>query len=260
MKDYEVGKYWDGNAEAWTKMSRLGSDKWRDLVNAPAFQNLLPEIAGLTGLDVGCGEGYNTRLTAGRSVRMIAFDISKTFVRYAADEARTNKSDIKHAIASASAIPFKDEFFDFIMATMSLMDAPDHESIFTEIFRVLKPGGFLQFSIVHPCFAASESSWEFDSEGRKTGFICRGYFNPEAGEIEEWSFSHAPEELRKAYPKFQVARFNQTLSGWVNLIVNSGFVIEAMDEPHPEGNVRHLFPKYTDSGLIPFSLIIRCRK
>jgi ubiquinone/menaquinone biosynthesis C-methylase UbiE len=35
---------------------------------------------------------------------------------------------------------------------MSLMDIPETEHAFAEIFRVLRPDGFLQFSISHPCF------------------------------------------------------------------------------------------------------------
>jgi hypothetical protein len=35
---------------------------------------------------------------------------------------------------------------------MSLMDIPETERVLAEVFRVLKPEGFFQFSIAHPCF------------------------------------------------------------------------------------------------------------
>lgn len=48
--DYEeVGRLWDANAEAWTKLVRAGYDHYRDGLNTPAF------------LDIGCGGRYNTR-------------------------------------------------------------------------------------------------------------------------------------------------------------------------------------------------------
>jgi hypothetical protein len=53
---------WNANAAAWTELSRAGFDRYRDLVNTPAFFGLLPQVDGLTCLDLGCGEGYNTRL------------------------------------------------------------------------------------------------------------------------------------------------------------------------------------------------------
>jgi hypothetical protein len=56
MDDREVGKLWEGNAEAWTHLSRAGYDVYRDRLNTPAFLAMLPDVAGLGGLDVGCGE------------------------------------------------------------------------------------------------------------------------------------------------------------------------------------------------------------
>ncbi|HEX6710470.1 MAG TPA: methyltransferase domain-containing protein [Rubrobacter sp.] len=38
----------------------------------------------------------------------------------------------------------------FATAFMSLMDIP--ERVLAEVFRVLRPGGFFQFSIGHSCF------------------------------------------------------------------------------------------------------------
>lgn len=62
MNDKQVGEYWNNNAAAWTELSRAGYDVCRDHLNTPAFMQMLPEIAGLKGLDIGCGEGHNTRL------------------------------------------------------------------------------------------------------------------------------------------------------------------------------------------------------
>jgi hypothetical protein len=61
MDHEEVGRFWDGNAEAWTRLARAGYDVYRDHLNTPALLALLPDVAGLTGLDIGCGEGHDTR-------------------------------------------------------------------------------------------------------------------------------------------------------------------------------------------------------
>lgn len=79
-----MGRYWEGNAFAWTVLARQGWDVYRDAVNLPAFLEMLPDIAGKKGLDVGCGEGHNTRRFAERGAQMSAIDIAPTFVRYAA--------------------------------------------------------------------------------------------------------------------------------------------------------------------------------
>src|SRR3954447_23795109 len=64
MDHEEAGRYWDGNAEAWTRLARAGYDVYRDHLNTPAFFAMLPDVAGLSGLGIGCGGGANTRLLA----------------------------------------------------------------------------------------------------------------------------------------------------------------------------------------------------
>ena len=64
MNHREVGKIWDENAANWSKLNRMGCDLYRDYVNTPAFLSMLPDVKGLKGLDIGCGEGYNTRQVA----------------------------------------------------------------------------------------------------------------------------------------------------------------------------------------------------
>src|SRR5918997_1164239 len=77
MDHEEVGRFWDENAETWTRLARAGYDVYRDGLNTPAFFEMLPEVDGLSGLDVGCGEGHNTRLVAERGARVAAIDVSK---------------------------------------------------------------------------------------------------------------------------------------------------------------------------------------
>ena len=83
MNHKEVGRYWDANASAWTRLARSGFDIYRDYLNTPAFFDTLPKVKSLQGLDIGCGEGHNTRLLAKRGAQMKAVDISEIFIEYA---------------------------------------------------------------------------------------------------------------------------------------------------------------------------------
>lgn len=75
MNHTEAGRYWNENAYAWTQLARAGYDTYRDHLNTPAFFAILPDVRGLAGLDIGCGEGHNTRLLAQRGARVTAVDI-----------------------------------------------------------------------------------------------------------------------------------------------------------------------------------------
>jgi ubiquinone/menaquinone biosynthesis C-methylase UbiE len=152
MDHEEVGRFWDANAQAWTRLARAGYDVYRDRLNTPAFFALLPDVSGLAGLDIGCGEEHNTRLLARRGARVTAVDIAETFVAHAREAETEDPLGIDYRVASAVALPFPDQSFDFATAFMSLMDVPETGRALAEAFRVLKPGGFLQFSITHPCF------------------------------------------------------------------------------------------------------------
>src|SRR5947207_304361 len=70
MDHKEAGHYWNESAESWTKLARAGYDVYRDYLNTPAFFAMLPSVEGLAGLDIGCGEGHNTRLLSERGARV----------------------------------------------------------------------------------------------------------------------------------------------------------------------------------------------
>ncbi|MGO7690327.1 methyltransferase domain-containing protein, partial [Rhizobium ruizarguesonis] len=76
----DVAAHLDSNAETWTIYSRAGYDKYRDALNTPAFLYMLLPVAGLAGLDLGCGEVSNTRAVARLGARMTGLDIAPTFI------------------------------------------------------------------------------------------------------------------------------------------------------------------------------------
>ena len=183
---------------------------------------MLPDVTGLRGLDVGCGEGHNTRLVAQRGAQLTAIDIARRFVDYAQERERQEPLSITYLRASAVEMPFAEASFDFVMATMSMMDVPDQGRAIREVSRVLRPGGFFQFSILHPCFMTPRFKWVLDEAGHRVAMECGDYFSQEQGTIEEWIFGAAPDELKERFAKFRIPRFFHTLSTWLNMLCASG--------------------------------------
>jgi ubiquinone/menaquinone biosynthesis C-methylase UbiE len=260
MDHLEVGEHWDRNAEAWTTLARQGCDSFRDLLNTPHFLGMLPDVRGLRGLDVGCGEGSNTRLLAGRGGRMAAIDLSSVFLGHAAAAEREHALGIGFARASGLALPFRDQAFDFVTAFMSFMDMPEHPRVFAEAHRVLRPGGFLQFSITHPCFQTATSGWVKDETGKRVAWQVADYFRELAGECEEWHFSSTPQELKDRFGKFKIPRFTRTLSSWLNLLLDAGFTLERFCEPQPDDDLIRRRPNFAAMRIITYSLIVRARR
>lgn len=221
---------------------------------------MLPQVEGLRGLDIGCGEGHNTRLLAQRKAHVIALDISEVFIRHARQLEDQEPRGIKYLVASAVELPFADSSFDFVTAFMSLMDIPETDLVLPETYRVLKPGGFVQFSITHPCFDTPHRRNLRDENGRTYAIEVGDYFHNLQGQVVEWLFSAAPPEVREAVPKFKVPRFTRTLSQWLNLLIETGFVLERVEEPRPSDEVVRECPCIQDAQVVAYFLHIRVRK
>ena len=102
------------------------------------------ELAGdETVVDAGCGTGRLTALLADRlpNGSIVALDRSDNMAQVAAktlaDHRRTTV-----AVADISAMPFRSAF-DVVFSTATFHWILDHDTLFPEIHRVLKPGGRL---------------------------------------------------------------------------------------------------------------------
>jgi SAM-dependent methyltransferase len=260
MDHNDVARYWNGNAEVWTRLARAGYDTYRDLVNTPGFFAMLPPIEGLRGLDIGCGEGHNTRLLAGRGALVTAIDVANVFVRQALAVEEDSPAGIHYLTASAVELPFADASFDFATGFMSFMDIMEIECVIGEAYRVLKPGGFLQFSITHPCFDTPHHRNLRDERGVTYAYELGDYFRNLHGDVSEWLFSAAPADVKQGLPKFKTPRFTHTLSQWFNLLIETGFLIERIGEPRPDDETARACPNVQDAQVVAYFLHVRARK
>lgn len=252
----DTRKIWEANAPAWIELTRAGYDVYRDLVNTPAFFALLPPIKGLFGLDLGCGEGHNTRLLADEGAEIVALDTSELFIAAASSVPRPA---IRFVLADGAVLPFSDANFDFVTGFMSLMDVADPETTLREVTRVLKPMGFAQFSILHPMASTPQRRWINDDEGRREALAIGDYFS-EGPLTETWTFGAAPEHIRRRSRPFTVVYARRTLTAWFNAFTGAGLVIEAIGEPCADAGTAREHPEVADSRIAPFSLHLRARK
>jgi ubiquinone/menaquinone biosynthesis C-methylase UbiE len=93
-------------------------------------------------LEVAPGPGnLSIELAKLRKLGIIGLDISETFVAIARRNARTAGVDVDFQHGNASAMPFENERFDFIMCTSSFKNFSEPVKALHEMHRVLKPGG-----------------------------------------------------------------------------------------------------------------------
>ena len=104
---------------------------------------------GETVLDIGSGLGVDSFIAVaatGPGGSVTGLDISRREVEHATTRARDRGLDnVKFVNADMEKMPFEDNSFDVIVSNGAFCLAPNKETAFREIYRVLKPGG--RFSV-----------------------------------------------------------------------------------------------------------------
>jgi ubiquinone/menaquinone biosynthesis C-methylase UbiE len=191
---------------------------------------------------------------------MTAIDIAAVFIDYAYRSELEKPRGIDYRVASAVELPFASNSFDFVTAFMSLMDVPETKRSLAETYRVIKPGGFLQFSIAHPCFDTPHRRNLRDTNHRTYAIEVGNYFQGSDGEIDEWLFKAAPAEMKHGLRKFTIPRFRRTLSDWFNHIIETGFLLERIEEPRPTDQTVRSHPDLQDAQVVSYFLHMRVRR
>lgn len=218
---------------------RKGRDVCRDYYNNPAFLRFVGDLKGKTVLDAGCGEGYNTRLLAKLGARVTGVDISSKMIEFALEEEQNRTLGIRYEVASFSELSlFEHESFDVVVSFMALMDVPNYEGAVKEVFRVLRPGGELVFSVTHPCFMTRGFGWIEDEQG-SIKLTVSDYFDNRPW-LEHWGFSHAPEP--NDVTLFTVPVFPKTFSEYLNVLVRTGFILSEIEEPRAPAEACRRYP------------------
>ena len=246
MTNHDVAIHWNANADQWATDVRAGFDSYRDLFTQPAFQRFVGDVSGLRIIDFGCGEGTNTRRFARSGARMTGIDLSERLIAHARKSEENEPLGIEYHVASYSertALP--DASFDLVVSTLALMDGADLSGAVHGAYRLLKPGGALAFSILHPCHITPGLRWERDGTGNTTGLVVDRYHD-RTPFTERWRFGDRPAAMQEEEnPRpFEVPRFPRTLADWINAIANAGFVIERAEEPIPDETAIKAQPRF----------------
>jgi len=93
-------------------------------------------------LEVAPGPGYlSIELAKLRKLQIIGLDISETFVTIAQRNAQIAGVNVDFQHGNASAMPFDNDEFDFLMCTSSFKNFSEPIKALGEMHRVLKTGG-----------------------------------------------------------------------------------------------------------------------
>ena len=105
---------------------------------------------GDTVLDLGCGAGVDVLVASqlvGKSGSVFGVDITPKMVEVASEHAKLSDADNVHILESSfDNIDVEDESVDVVISNGAINLTSCKESVFAEVYRVLKPDGKLYFA------------------------------------------------------------------------------------------------------------------
>ena len=111
-------------------------------VDTPVLASFLEGLPVGDALDAACGTGRLTRMLAERGHRVLGVDSSPDML------ARATGADFRQG--DLHALPVADSSVDLVTCGLALTHLPDLRPAFAEFARVLRPGGHLLISDIHP--------------------------------------------------------------------------------------------------------------
>lgn len=129
----------------WQEVASRYEDAFAALT-AQSIEPLLDAVGAAAGtrlLDVASGPGHLTATAASRGAIATGLDFSPAMVA----RARAAHPRARFIEASAQALPFPAASFDAVVISYGMLHFPDADQALREVFRVLRPGGRLGFTV-----------------------------------------------------------------------------------------------------------------
>lgn len=135
------GKYLASHnaGEIWNWETPAGKIRWERRVGM--LTNSLK--SGMKVLEIGCGTGFFTKEIVKKPVQLTVIDISPELIEIA--KRNIISSNVEFVIDNAYDMTFNDQTFDAVIGS-SVLHHLDISLSLKEIYRVLKPGGFMAFT------------------------------------------------------------------------------------------------------------------
>lgn len=213
----------------------------------PAIRGLLrseAEIAGKRVLDFGCGAGEQARwLVEQGAASVLGTDISERMLEKAMAQPHPK---IEYLRSAAEELSLPDGSFHLVASSLMFHYVDDLYGLLARVRRWLVTGGMLVFSTEHPMFTAANGlftdRWTRDADGK----------------LEAWKIDRYLDEGKRVSRWFVdgVVRYHRTVATLINSLIDTGFRITRVLEPHASEEAERRNPDLLEERKAPAFIFI----
>lgn len=211
----------------------------------PALLELIGDARDQTICDFACGQGVIARELARRGAHVTGVDLSDQLLDMAQRYEVAEPLGITYVQGDVQDTHLlADVTFDGCVCNVALMDIPDLAAAFSTMCRLVRTGGWLVFSLTHPCFEAPHAQWVTRDDGGMaraiSSYFREGFWQSEGGGIRS-----------------RVGAYHRTLSTYLNTMLTAGFTLEYLLEPPAMGERAR---QVVGNREVPSLLLVRARR
>jgi ubiquinone/menaquinone biosynthesis C-methylase UbiE len=128
---------------------------------------ILAEVEPGRALDAACGTGRHAAVLAELGHQVVGVDASAAML----ERARQNARGVDLMPGELESLPLETGSVDLAVCSLALTHLADLEPALTEFARVVRPGGRIVVSDVHPCLVALGAQAFFRNEEDEPGYV-----------------------------------------------------------------------------------------
>ena len=207
---YDDANFFAGYATLDRSVKGLdGAPEW------PTIQQVLPAMADLRVVDLGCGYGWFCRWARDQGAAQITgLDLSQRMLERARE--MTDGDGIEYHREDLQALNLPANSCDLVYSSLALHYLPELDTLFARVQRSLKPGGSLVFSMEHPIYTcATRQGWLTDDNGER--FWGVNHYQEEGQRVSNW--------LAEG-----VIKYHRPLGTTLNTLIRAGLTINDLTD------------------------------
>lgn len=199
---------WEANAANWIGTIANNEIESRVLVTNEAIVQAVLAVSPASVLDIGCGEGWLTRLLRSKGIDTYGVDAVESLISYAIE-----KDGPHYAVAGFRQL--SDGTFSLpqkaaaAVINFALLDEADTAALIRNMHLLVQPGGMVIIQTLHPLVIAMQENYISGWKEGSWNSMKRSFEQP-----YQWYF--------------------RTTEDWVKLFTEAGLAICSIREPlHP---------------------------